>query len=304
MELDAFRLFAAVVDHGSIAAAARSFGISASLASRRIAALEQDVGAKLLLRTTRSIATTQAGTALLGWARHAVTDWARIRDEIGAMQGRASGLVRIATNDYAASAYLPTLLASFAERQPDVRIVISIAQEPARLLDGACDLAIHAGRRPDAELIGRRIYEYSRRIVASPAYLARRGTPRTLAELAGHTCLTHTVSEPAEWHFEAEDGRLHALRIHSQLACDSWTMLLALTLAGAGVARLSDSLVRDGVAEGRLVDLLGDLRSVYPDGDPPAMWVLAAHKDLPLRTRLLADHLTEGLLANHRRIRG
>ena len=67
-----------------------------------------------------------AGTALLGWARHAVTDWARIRDEIGAMQGRASGLVRIATNDYAASAYLPTLLASFAERQPTLEIHTSV----------------------------------------------------------------------------------------------------------------------------------------------------------------------------------
>lgn len=300
MDIEDFRLFCAAVDHGSIAAAARAFDLSASMASRRIAALEENLGAKLLLRTTRSLVPTEAGEVLLGWARSAVVDWSRMRDEIGAMQGRASGLVRLATNDYAASAYLPAILAGFAERQPDVRVAISIAQEPARLLDGVCDIAVHAGRRPDADLVGRRIYEYSRRLVAAPAYLASRSTPRVPGDLAQHRCLTHTVSEPAEWTFEAADGTLHAQRIPSHMSCDSWTMLLALAVAGVGIARLSDSLVRQPIAEGRLVELLPRMRSVYADGDPPAMWVLVAHRTVPLRTRLLADYIAQELLALHR----
>jgi len=300
MDIDDLRLLCAAADHGSIAAAAREFGLSASMASRRIAALEDRMGAKLLLRTTRSLAPTEAGEALLNWARSAIIDWSRVRDEIGAMQGKASGLVRLATNDYAASAYLPSILASFSKRQPDVRVAISIAQEPARLLDGACDLAVHAGRRPDAELIGRRIYEYSRRLVASPAYLAGRPAPKTPAEVSQHLCLTHTMSEPAEWTFEAADGTLHAQRIHSHMSCDSWTMLMALAVAGVGIARLSDSLVRQPIADGRLVELLPHMRCVYADGDPPAMWVLVAHRAVPLRTRLLADHIAQELLALHR----
>jgi len=300
MDLDALRLFVAVIDQGSIAAAARSFGISPSLASRRIAALEHEVGARLLLRTTRSLVPTEAGQVLLAWGREAVADWGRVRDEIGALQGRASGLVRLATNDYAATAFLPAILADFAEWQPDIRVAISVAQEPARLLDGTCDVAVHAGRRPEANLIGRRLYEYSRRLVASPAYLARRAKPATPADLAAHACLTHTVSEPDVWCFETAEGSIVAQPVRSQVASDSWIMLRELALAGAGVARLSDSLVRTALAEGRLVELLPQFRSIYADGDPPAMWVLFAHRRLPLRTRLFADYVAERLLAHHR----
>lgn len=300
MDGDALRLFCAVVDCGSIASAARELGLSPSMASRRIAGLERQMGAQLLLRTTRSLAPTEAGLTLLAWARHTLYDWGCVRDQIGALHGKASGLVRLATNDYAASAYLPGILASFSRRQPDVTVTISIAQEPARLLDGACDLAVHAGRRPSADLIGRRIYEYSRKLVAAPSYLAAHPAPQVPADLAGHVCLTHTVSEPAEWTFEASDGTLRVERIRSHMACDSWTMLLALALAGVGIARLSDSLVREPLRDGRLVELLADVRSVYADGDPPAMWVLVAHRDVPLRTRLLADHIAQELLSLHR----
>ena len=248
------------------------------------------------------MAPTEAGIALLAWARSALFDWNKMRDEIGAMQGQASGLVRLATNDYAAAAYLPTILASFALRQPDVRVAISIAQEPARLLDGACDLAMHAGRRPDANLVGRRVFEYRRRLVASPAYLAGHPVPQTPADLSRHLCLTQTVSEPSEWAFEAPDQSVHSERIKSHISCDSWTLLVALAKGGLGVARLADELVHEAIAAGDLVELLPHLKCVYPDGDPPAMWVLLAHRAVPLRTRLLADHIARELLLLHRRM--
>jgi DNA-binding transcriptional LysR family regulator len=300
MDLEALRLFVAVAEQGSIAGAARLIGISPSLASRRITALEGEIGARLLLRTTRSLATTEAGTTLLRWARGAVADWTELRDEIGALHGRASGLVRIATNDYAASAYLPDILSGFTEWQPEIRISVSIALEPIRLLDGACDLAIHAGRRPDSDLVGRRLYEYQRRLVAAPAYLARRPLPENPPDLAQHRCLTHTVSEPGEWCFEDAAGGIIGQPVRSQVASDSWIMLRELALSGAGVARLSDSLVREAIAAGRLVELLPGYRSIYADGDPPAMWVLFAHRRLPLRTRLFADYVAEQLLSRHR----
>lgn len=296
MDIDSIRVFCAAVEFGSIAAAAREIGTSASMASRRISSLEEELGAPLLLRTTRSLVPTDAGTTLLEWARSALSDWNRVRDEIGAMHGQAAGLVRLATNDYAASTFLPKLLASFATKQPGIRIAISIAQEPATLLAGSCDIAVHAGRRPDADLVGRRLYEYARRLVASPDYLSRQGTPRKPSDLSTHRCLAHTVSEPTEWTFEARDGSLKVHRVHAHLSCDSWTMLLALAEASVGIARLSDSLVQDAIEEGRLVELLPDMRCVYADGDPPAMWVLLAQRDVPLRIRLLADHIAQGLI--------
>ena len=299
MELETLRLFVAVVDSGHIAGAARQLGLSPSLASRRITALEAEVGTPLLLRNTRSLAPTEAGLALLGWARPVVGDWGRLREDMGALQGRVSGLIRIATNDYAAATYMPPILATFSARYPEVSVSVSIALEPARLLEGACDIAVHAGRRPDAALIGRRLYEYKRRVVASPAYLAANPAPTTPAELSAHRCLTHTVSEPTAWSFLAPGGAILTQPIRSQLACDSWTMLRELAIEGAGVARLSDSLVRVALAEGRLVELLPDLRSVYADGDPPAMWVLFADRRMPLRNRLFADYVMERLLSVH-----
>jgi LysR family transcriptional activator of dmlA len=300
MDIESLRLFVAVLDQGNIAGAARVLGLSPSLASRRIAALEAEVGTRLLLRTTRSFAPTEAGATLLAWARSTVGEWARLSEEIGALQGRVSGLVRIATNDFAAASYLPTILAEFSLRHPEVSVSVSIALEPVRLLEGACDIAVHAGRRPDASLVGRRLYEYRRRVVAAPAYLARHSAPAGPADLARHLCLTHTVSEPTEWCFQASGGgRIVTQQVRSHIACDSWTMLKALAMKGAGVARLSETLVRDPIADGKLVELLPDMRSVYADGDPPAMWVLFADRRMPLRTRLFADHVMERLLAFH-----
>jgi DNA-binding transcriptional LysR family regulator len=299
MEIETLRLFVAACDGGSIAEAARACCISPSLASRRIAALEHEVGAVLLLRTTRSLATTEAGATLLGWARAAVEDWNRLRDDIGAMQGRPSGEVRVASNDFAAVHYLPGILAEFGARYPEIRVILSIALEPARLLDGGCDIAIHAGRRPDANLVGRKVWEYERRLVATPAYLARRGTPRRPADLAAHACLSHTVSEPTSWCFEA-GGSLFEQPVRPYLAADSWFVLLELAIAGLGVARLADALVRRPIEEGRLLELLPEMRSVYPDGEPPALWVLHATSRLPHRSRLLADHLIRGLRAGRR----
>lgn len=300
MDIESLRLFIAALDHGHIAGAAREMGISPSLASRRIAALEEEIGTRLLLRTTRSLAPTEAGTTLSAWARGMIGDWAQLSEEIGALQGRVSGNVRIATNDFAAASYLPTILAEFSERHPEVSVSVSIALEPVRLLEGACDIAVHAGRRPDASLVGRRLYEYSRRVVAAPGYLARHPAPAVPADLSRHRCLTHTVSEPMEWCFQPSGSdRIVTQRIRSHIACDSWTMLRELAIQGAGVARLSDTLVRGPIAEGRLVELLPDMRSVYSDGDPPAMWVLFADRSMPLRTRLFADHVMERLLAFH-----
>ncbi|WP_426960078.1 LysR family transcriptional regulator [Muricoccus radiodurans] len=300
MEFDGLRLFVAVIEHGSIAGASRQLGLSPSLASRRIAALESRMGARLLLRTTRSLVATEAGQALFAWARGTVADWNRLNEEIGASQGRVSGLVRIATNDFAAAGYMPPIIAAFSLRHPDVSVSVSIALEPVRLLDGACDIAVHAGRRPDASLVGRRLYEYRRRLVASPAYLARHPAPGVPADLVRHLCLTHTVSEPTEWSFEAAGGTITTQPVRSHISCDSWTMLRELAIEGTGIARLSDTLVRRALAEGRLVELLPALRSVYADGDPPAMWVLFAHREMPLRARLFADHVVERLIALHR----
>ena len=110
----------------------------------------------------------------------------------------------------------------------------------------------------------------------------------------------HALSEPEEWHFEDSTGALLAQRVKPQFSSDGWTMLLQLALAGAGIARLADAIVEKPIIEKQLVEVLPQFRSVSADGDPPAMWVLVAHRRLPMRTRLLADHLAEELITLYR----
>ena len=299
MDFDTLRLFVAAIDKGHIAPAARQFGISPSLASRRISALEAELGTRLLFRTTRSLAPTEAGAVLLTWARGAMLDWGRLSEELGALRGHVSGLVRIATNDFVTTSYLPSIIADFTAKHPDVSVSVSMAIEPARLLEGGCDIALHAGRRPDASLVGRRLFEYRRRVVAAPSYLAKYPAPEMPAALFDHRCLTHTVSEPGEWSFMEPEGALFTQPIRSHVSCDSWTLLTELAIKGAGVARLSDILVAAPIADGRLVELFPALRSVYADGDPPGLWILFADRAMPLRIRLFADHAIDHIRSRH-----
>jgi DNA-binding transcriptional LysR family regulator len=176
INVNLLRLFVKVAETESIAGGARQLDIAPSIASRQIAALERAFKTKLLTRTTRRLSLTPAGAALLEWARTTVEGYEEVADELGAMQHRPSGVVRLASNDYAAVTYLPSILQKFCAKYPEVRIQLSTSTDPTKLLASVYDLAIHAGRMPDANLIGRRFRQYQRRLCATPAYLAQRGS--------------------------------------------------------------------------------------------------------------------------------
>lgn len=292
MDLDLLRLFVKVADAGSIAAAARQLDIAPSIASRRIAALERALKTQLIIRTTRRLSLTQAGQTLLEWARTTTVSFEALADELGAMQERPSGLIRLASNDYAAITYLPDILRRFCAQHPDVRVQVSISNEPAKLLKDECDLAIHAGRMPDINLVGRKIRQYRRRLFAAPDYLKARGHPRSVSDLAGHDCLAHSASERLDWAFERA-GEITTLRIEPYIEVDNYLVLRQLAVAGMGVARLAEDAAAIHVERGELVEVLPDHRCVYADGGTPAMWIIFADRRILHRTRLVADFLAK-----------
>jgi len=210
------------------------------------------------------------------------------------MQHRPSGVVRIASNDYAAVAYLPNILKKFCRKYPEVRVKMSTSTQPARLLDGECDLAVHVGRMPDVNLIGRKIRQYRRCLCASPAYLARKGEPRTASDLAEHDCLTHSSSERLNWSFQ-HSGQVITQAIQPYIEVDSYEVLRQLAASGMGIARLAESMVRDAFKNGELVELLADHECVYADGGLPEMWIIFADRRILHRTRLLADFVADEL---------
>ena len=244
VNLSLLQLFVKVAETGSIAAAARQLDIAPSIASRQIATLEHAFKTKLLIRTTRHLSLTQAGHTLLEWAKPTTRSFEELTDELGAMQHRPSGVVRIASNDYASAKYLPDILKKFCRKYPDVRVQLSTSTEPARLLDGEYDLALHAGRMPDVNLIGRKVRQYRRCLCASSAYLARKGTPQKVSDLAEHDCLTHSPGERLNWSFEHK-GQIITQAIQPYIEVDSYEVLRQLAVSGMGIARLSESMVQE-----------------------------------------------------------
>lgn len=294
ININPLRLFVKVAETESIAAAARQLDIAPSIASRQIASLERAFKTKLLTRTTRRLSLTPAGTTLLEWARAAVEGYEEVADELGAMQHRPSGVIRLASNDYAAVTYLPSILQKFCAKYPEVRIQLSTSTDPTTLLASVYDLAIHAGRMPEANLIGRRFRQYRRRLCATPAYLAQKGRPRSPVDLTSHDCLSHASSERLHWSFEHK-GEIVTQAIQPYLESDNYLVLKELALKGVGIARLAEELVREAIAAGTLVEILPDYKCVYADGALPAMWMVFADRRILRRTRLLADFIVEEL---------
>lgn len=294
INLKFLRLFVKVAETGSIAAAARQLDIAPSIASRQIAALERAFGTRLVTRTTRRLSLTTAGHSLLDWSRSTMDGYEELTDELDALQHRPSGAVRLATNDYAAVAYLPGLLARFCQKYPDLRVQVSTSNDPTRLLAGAFDLALHAGRMPEVNLIGRRIRQYRRVLCASTAYVRRKGRPAVPEDLVEHACLCHSASERLDWSFE-RDGEIVTQTVQPYIEVDNYLVLKELVFEGLGIARLSGALVGDALAAGTLVELMPGYRCIYADGALPAMWLVFADRKVLRRTRLLADFLVKEL---------
>ena len=296
MRIEVLQLLITAVERGSVAAAARQMKLSPSLASRQISGLEDELGAKLLIRTTRSLVPTECGSRLLDWARGAVDGWDATRDDIGTLSNKPSGLIRFASTDYAGVSYLPRILGEFCRTYPDIRLSHSTSPEPVRLLDGTCDVVLHSGRRPGADVVGRKLWDFRRPLVASPTFFERFGQIESPADLAKVPCLTHRVSEPDLWCFETPDKQLIRQPITAHVTSDNWSTITGLALGGIGIARLSLNMVRDLLAAGSLIELLPRLRAVYSDGEPPAFWLFYAQHRPSARIKLFADYLISRLL--------
>lgn len=294
MDLALLQLFVKVAESGSIAAAARQLDIAPSIASRKIAALERAFNTKLLIRTTRRLSLTQAGQTLLEWAKTTTKSLEDISDELGAMQHQPTGVIRLACNDFAAATFLPEILRKFCKKYPAIRVRVSTSTEPATLLEDACDLAIHVGRMPDVNLIGKKVRQYRRKLCASPDYIKDHGKPRDINDLIRHNCLTYSSSERHNWAFERA-GEILTLRIQPYIEADNYLVLQRLVVSGMGIARLSESVVSSALSSGQLVELLPEYKCVYPDGGLPGMWIIFSDRRILYRTRLMADFLAHEL---------
>lgn len=246
-------VFAAVLDAGGFTAAGRRLALTKGAVSKAVGRLERHLGTRLLNRTTRRVAPTEAGETLLAYCRSVVQQADAAEQHLGRLRDVPRGLLRITATVSFGVARAAPLLAGLAERHPHLQVALQLDDRVADLVGDRFDVAIRIGRLPDSGLVARRLGSIRGSIVASPAYLARRGTPRTLDELADHDCLRYdeharTWSVPG---LEVPIGR--------GIAVNSTLGQLQVALAGGGLALLADYLADPHVESGRLVRVLGDV---------------------------------------------
>jgi len=275
-------VFVRVAESGSFSRAAQELEMSQPSISRIVTRLEARLGVKLLLRTTRNVALTEAGAAFLERARQAAAD---LEDAEDAARGIDSlrGTIRLAVPIvYGARVVIPAL-SSFLERHPELRVEITMRDERQNLVAAGVDMAIRMGTLEDSTFGATQLASVVRVLVASPAYLAKRGVPEVPEDLAFHDALLHEQSFPEKTTlklFKAGTERVVALR--GRVKIDAAPGILAAAVAGLGIANVTTIMSAQEISDGTLIQLLPDYEleplkafAVFPSGPKPSAKVLA-----------------------------
>lgn len=284
--------FVTVVEQGSLTAAAVALGTTPSVISRAVARLETRLGNQLLRRTTRRLGLTEAGQLYLEQARAA---FALFDDAERAVQGRAgtlAGRVRLSVPTTYGHYRLPEKLARFSREHPQVDIELNISNRNVDLVAEGFDLAIRLGALPDSGLAARRLEDAALCVVASPDYLRRAGTPIGREQLADHACIPFVMPSSgriAPWLFR-EDGQDVEWTPPDRLTVsDDVLGVVSLASGGAGICQTYDFIVAGPLREGRLVEVLPQLRG----RSRPFSLIYAPHRRLSAASRALIDSLAE-----------
>ena len=282
--------FVSVAAKGSLTAAAASEGIAPAVVGRRIDALEEHLGVKLLLRTTRRITLTHEGSAFLEDCQRLLADLANAEASVSAGGVKASGYLRITAPAGFGRRHVAPLVPGFVAMHPDVKVSLNLADRLVDIVNESYDCAVRVGDMPDSSLVSVRLADNRRLCVATPQYLARAGTPKHPDDLARHDCLTLSsdASQTRGWAFKL-DGEVIHLRLNGKLDCSDGQVLHDWCLAGLGLAWRSTWEVESQIHRGELVSVLNEF-AAPPNG---IYAVFAQRKHLALRVRLWIDFLKQ-----------
>jgi DNA-binding transcriptional LysR family regulator len=279
--LQEFRVFVRAAESGSFSRAGRELGLSQPSVSRIIGELEARLGVTLLLRSTRRITVTDAGSLFLDRAREILAD---IEDAEDAARGRDSlrGTIRLVIPIMYGTREIIPRLAKFLDLHPLLRVELSVADQRQDLVAEGADVAIRTGDLNDSSFGARKLVTLTRMLVASPAYLAARGTPKTPADLAAHDCIFGPGNfGRTSWSFRRGDSEI-SVDLQGRICTNSGPGMFASALAGLGIAMMSTVMAGDELTAGRLVPLLRayklptvDVHAVFPGGPRPSAKVRA-----------------------------
>jgi len=287
--LDELAIFVAVIQHGSLAAAGRKLRRSAPAITRAIAALEQRFGARLVERTTRRLAPTEAGLRLAERAQLLLQDYRTA--VLDAADTQLGGLLRITSPVQFGRMHVAPVVMAFLDDYPQMQIEMVLNDRNLDLIDEGLDVAVRIGHQQDSSRVARRLGQVSRVTVASPAYLARRGEPLTPAQLVEHDTIVGTQRPSLrEWRFGPQENG-ERVRLAPRLLLNEVETQLLAARAGKGIARLLSYQVADDLAAGTLVRLLPAFEPL-----PMPVQLVAQHvQRMPLKVRTFWDYAFQRL---------
>jgi len=284
--------FVSVATRGSLTAAAHAEGVAPAIMGRRLDALEERLGVKLLVRTTRRISLTHEGSAFLEDCQRLLTDVANAEASVSAGGVKASGHLRITAPAGFGRRHVAPLVPKFRELHADVTISLNLSDRVVDIAGEGYDCAVRVGDMPDSSLVSVRMADNRRLCVATPEFLQRHGTPAQPQDLTRFDCLvlSSDASQTRGWAFSIpkdEAREVMHLRPGGPMDCSDGQVLHNWCLAGYGIAWRSSWEVEEEIAEGRLVAVLEEF-AAPPNG---IYAVFPQRKHLPLRVRLWVDFL-------------
>ena len=290
-DLNHVAVFVRVVETGSFTQAAQALGLPKSSVSRGVAALEGALGVRLLQRTTRSVHLTEAGHAYYERVARALSGLDEAQAAVSDMQGKPRGPVRVTAAVDLGVNVVAALVARFVRQNPAIHLEMLLTPRLVNLVEEGVDLAVRAGKLDDSSLVARRVGTLEARLLAAPGYLRRRGTPKAVAELAGHDCVLFRARRGhSRWDLTGPKG-VERVEVSGPVSADDLAFIRQMLLAGVGIGLVPWTTCAQDIEKGRLVRVLpghatplGALHVVYP-----------SNRYMPQRVALVRDFLVQGL---------
>ena len=292
--LTSMSVFVKTATLGSFSAAARALGISATMVTKHVDQLEHRLGTKLLHRSTRKLVLTERGQRFLEASIRLLAEIEEAEASVAEDRLRPRGVLKVNAPLSFGLREIAPLLPHFAERVPEVKVDLGLNDRIVDLVEEGWDVAIRIGSLRSSNLIARRIAPCRMAVCASPSYLERHGTPRTVAELKAHNCLNYTLSEligVRRWTFGPD--RSVAIAVDGNLQANNGDALVQAAIAGMGIIYQPTFLVGDALRSGALQQLTLDVAPLEIDGIyalyAPNAWV-------PPKVRAFVDFLSRRFL--------
>ncbi|GAA5232549.1 LysR family transcriptional regulator [Verticiella sediminum] len=281
MQLDDLQIFVSTIEHRSFTAAAEALGLSKQYVSRRIGALEDELGVRLLNRTTRRLQATDLGMALYERAQSILAAVHETEEMLCSHSATVRGALRVSAPVTFGTLHLGPLVPRFMQMHPHVEVTLDLSDRHIDLIAEGYDMALRGGILADSSLVARRLALVCMEVVAAPSYLAQRPAPGHPDELGQHECLLYGQGGPVEWLFKI-DGKPARVAVKGRLHTNNGEIVRDAALAGMGIACLPDFIIAQAVADGRLIHLLepfqppiAGVHAVYPKHRQPSRAVQA-----------------------------